>query len=108
MIFDVKIQFYQDALLESRIFLLDRKALPEGLTKVKHDLGFRGEVMLVGNPDSFAIWCDSVESWSNATFKNGCFGFFIGGRLIWSLRSTLGVDFSLLVSSPCHKRSKAP
>ena len=43
MIFDVKIQFYQDALLESRIFLLDRKALLEGLTKVKHDLGFRGK-----------------------------------------------------------------
>ncbi|AXV75255.1 hypothetical protein CJO75_23465 (plasmid) [Ralstonia solanacearum] len=32
MTIDVKIQFSQDALLEKRIFLLDRKAFPEGLT----------------------------------------------------------------------------
>ncbi|UYR09396.1 immunity 42 family protein [Ralstonia pseudosolanacearum] len=46
-----------------------------------------------------------MESWSNATFKNGCFGFFIGGRLIWSLRSTLGVDFSVLENRHCMKSS---
>ncbi|MCA7925295.1 immunity 42 family protein [Burkholderia cenocepacia] len=48
--------------------------------------------MLSGNPDTFAIWFDSVESWSTDGFKNGCFGCFIAGELIWSLRSTLGVD----------------
>ncbi|MBR8070653.1 immunity 42 family protein [Burkholderia cenocepacia] len=48
--------------------------------------------MLSGNPDTFAIWFDSVDSWSTDNFKNGCFGCFIAGELIWSLRSTLGVD----------------
>jgi hypothetical protein len=48
--------------------------------------------MLFGNPDTFAIWFDSVESWSTDSFKNGCFGCFIAGELIWSLRSTIGVD----------------
>ncbi|WP_250466662.1 Imm42 family immunity protein [Caballeronia sp. GAFFF2] len=32
--------------------------------------------MLVGNPDSFAIWCDAVDSWSTDRFKNGCFAYF--------------------------------
>ncbi|WP_322071666.1 immunity 42 family protein [Paraburkholderia bannensis] len=48
--------------------------------------------MLSGNPDTFAIWCDPVESWSTSKFQNGCLGFFIGGKLICSTRSTLGVD----------------
>lgn len=52
--------------------------------------------MLVGNPDTFAIWCDPVESWSTEQFKNGCFAYFLGGKLIWSLRSTLGVDMHAL------------
>ncbi|MEY8174848.1 immunity 42 family protein [Burkholderia multivorans] len=57
--------------------------------------------MLSGNPDTFAIWFDPVESWSTDGFKNGCLGCFIAGELIWSLRSTLGVDLhglSLLYS----------
>jgi hypothetical protein len=52
--------------------------------------------MLSGNPDSFAIWFDQVDFWSTEKFKNGCFGYFIGGTLIWSLRSTLGVDVNRL------------
>ncbi|WDR86721.1 immunity 42 family protein [Burkholderia ambifaria] len=57
--------------------------------------------MLIGNPDVFAIWCDSVESWSTDRFKNGCFSYFIGGNLIWSLNSTLGADINLLSSVNC-------
>ncbi|MBF5013146.1 immunity 42 family protein [Burkholderia pseudomultivorans] len=57
--------------------------------------------MLFGNPDVFAIWCDSVELWSTDSFKNGCFSYFIGGNLIWSLNSTLGVDINLLSSVNC-------
>jgi hypothetical protein len=52
--------------------------------------------MLSGNPDTFAIWCDAVDSWSTDRFKNGCFSYFIGGELLWSLNSTLGVDLNLL------------
>ncbi|MDS0793016.1 immunity 42 family protein [Burkholderia pseudomultivorans] len=57
--------------------------------------------MLFGNPDVFAIWCDSVELWSTDHFKNGCFSYFIGGNLIWSLNSTIGVDINLLSSVNC-------
>jgi hypothetical protein len=52
--------------------------------------------MLSGNPDTFAIWCDAVESWSTDRFKNGCFAYFIGGEILCSLNSTLGVDLNLL------------
>lgn len=52
--------------------------------------------MLSGNPDTFAIWYDQVDSWSTDNFKNGCFGYFIAGELIWSLGSTLGVDIHRL------------
>lgn len=57
--------------------------------------------MLSGNPESFAIWCDAVESWSDENFQNGCFGYFIGGNLIYSSRSTLGVDLEKLSTSYC-------
>lgn len=57
--------------------------------------------MLVGDPDFFAIWCDPVDSWSTNNFKNGCFSYFIGGDLVWSLDSTIGVDVNLLSSLPC-------
>lgn len=57
--------------------------------------------MLVGNPETFAIWCDSVDSWSTDRFKNGCFSYFIGGELLWSLDSTLGVDLNLLSGVNC-------
>lgn len=52
--------------------------------------------MLTGKPDTFAIWCDAVDSWSTDHFKNGCFSYFIGGELLWSLNSTLGADLNLL------------
>jgi hypothetical protein len=61
--------------------------------------------MLSGNPDTFAIWCDAVDSWSTAGFKNGCFGYFIGGKLIWSNRSTLGVDLHGLSMLHCMKNA---
>lgn len=61
--------------------------------------------MLVGNPDSFAIWCDAVDSWSTEHFKNGCFSYFIGGTLIWSLNATLDSDISLLSVMNCMKES---
>jgi hypothetical protein len=61
--------------------------------------------MLIGNPDTFAIWCDAVDSWSTDRFKNGCFSYFIGGELLWSMRSTLGVDLNLLSSLTCVKQS---
>lgn len=61
--------------------------------------------MLSGNPDSFAIWCDSVDSWSTDRFSNGCIGFFIGGHFIWSSRSTLGTDISMLLSLDCMNRA---
>ena len=61
--------------------------------------------MLIGNPDSFAIWCDPVESWSTDQFKNGCFAYFIGRNALWSLRSTLGVDFNLLTQLHCLSNS---
>ncbi|MGK8208891.1 immunity 42 family protein [Burkholderia cenocepacia] len=64
-------------------------------------LGLRGSDVLVGNPNMFAIWFDFVESWSTERFKNGCFSYFIGGNLIWSLNSTLGVDINLLSSVNC-------
>ena len=48
--------------------------------------------MLSGNPDEFAIWFDPVDSWSTDRFKNGCLGYFIGGKLILSSNSTIGVD----------------
>lgn len=57
--------------------------------------------MLSGNPGTFAIWCDAVDSWSTAGFKNGCFGYFIGDKLIWSIRSTLGVDLHRLSKLHC-------
>jgi Immunity protein 42 len=57
--------------------------------------------MLSGNPDTFAIGCDAVDSWSTAGFKNGCFGYSIGGKLIWSSRSTLGVDLHRLSKLHC-------
>jgi len=57
--------------------------------------------MLSGNPDTFAIWCDSVDSWSSGRFKNGCFGYIIGGKLIWSTRSTLTVDLEMLSRLHC-------
>jgi hypothetical protein len=61
--------------------------------------------MLSGNPDTFAIWCDAVDPWSTPAFANGCFGYFMGGRLIWSSRSTLGVDLSMLSRLHCMKNS---
>ncbi|WP_231337523.1 Imm42 family immunity protein [Paraburkholderia sprentiae] len=61
--------------------------------------------MLSGNPDTFAIWCDAVDPWSTPDFANGCFGYFMGGGLIWSGRSTLGVDLSMLSRLHCMKNS---
>lgn len=57
--------------------------------------------MLSGNPDTFAIWCDSVDSWSTDRFKNGCFSYIIGGRIVWSTRSTLAVDLGMLSQLHC-------
>ncbi|GJH25796.1 immunity 42 family protein [Caballeronia novacaledonica] len=61
--------------------------------------------MLSGNPDTFAVWCDQVDSWSTDSFKNGCFGYFIEGKLIWSLQSTLGVDLHRLSLLPVMTQS---
>jgi len=61
--------------------------------------------MLSGNPDTFAIWCDPVQSWSTDRFKNGCFAYFIGSEILWSLNSTLGVDLNLLSGLHCIKDS---
>lgn len=61
--------------------------------------------MLSGNPDTFAIWYDAVDSWSTSDFANGCFGYFMGGSLIWSDQSTLGVDLSMLSRLHCMKNS---
>ncbi len=57
--------------------------------------------MLSGKPEAFGIWCDSVDSWSTDRFKNGCLAYFIGGRLIWSLKSTLDVDWHMLTRLHC-------
>ncbi|WP_092138318.1 Imm42 family immunity protein [Cupriavidus sp. YR651] len=57
--------------------------------------------MLSGNPDTFAIWYDSVESWSTDRFKNGCFGYVIDGNLMWTTRSTIGVDLHMLAGLHC-------
>ncbi|WP_186229022.1 immunity 42 family protein [Burkholderia gladioli] len=57
--------------------------------------------MLIGNPDGFAVWYDSVDLWSTDNFKNGCFSYFIGGDLIWSLDATIDVDVNLLSSLNC-------
>ncbi|HHY6927008.1 Imm42 family immunity protein [Burkholderia ambifaria] len=61
--------------------------------------------MLSGNPHTFAIWCDAVDSWSTSAFANGCLGYFMGGRLVWSGNSTLGVDLSMLARLYCMKNS---
>jgi len=61
--------------------------------------------MLSGNPTTFAIWFDAVDAWSTDRFQNGCLGYFIDGGLIWSPRSTLGVDMYLLSKLPCMTRS---
>ncbi len=57
--------------------------------------------MLSGNPDTFAIWCDSVDFWSTDEFKNGCLGYIIAGDLVWTTRSTLGVDLHMLAGLHC-------
>ncbi|WP_246831212.1 Imm42 family immunity protein [Pandoraea sp. SD6-2] len=44
------------------------------------------------------MWFDQVDSWSNERFKNGCFGYFLGGEFVFSMKSTLGVDFYRLKS----------
>jgi hypothetical protein len=59
--------------------------------------------MLFGNPDEFSIWFDPVEQWSTERFKNGGFSYFIGGKLFWSLGSTIGDDISLLSVTNCMK-----
>lgn len=61
--------------------------------------------MLSGDPSTFAIWCDSVDSWSNEKFKNGCFGYIISGAFIWSTRSTLGDDLAGLCGLSCMSNS---
>jgi hypothetical protein len=64
--------------------------------------------MLSGDPLRFAIWCDQVDSWSpdfQPNLQNGCFGYFIGGEYIWSMRSTLGVDIYYLSQCYCMKYS---
>lgn len=61
--------------------------------------------MLSGNPDTFAIWCDPVPSWSTDHFKNGCFAYFLGGEILWTLNSTLGVDLNLLSGLHCVTNS---
>lgn len=61
--------------------------------------------MLSGNPHTFAIWCDAVESWSTPAFANGCLGYFMGGRLVWSSNSTLGVDLSMLSRLHCMRNA---
>ena len=61
--------------------------------------------MLIGDPDGFAIWLDYVDSWSTEKFKNGAFGYFLGGNLLWSLRSTLGDDVSSLEAFYCMKNN---
>lgn len=57
--------------------------------------------MLSGNPDTFAVWCDAVDAWSSERFANGCMGYFVDGRLMWSTRSTLGVDLHQLSGLHC-------
>jgi hypothetical protein len=57
--------------------------------------------MLSGDPNTFAIWFDPVESWSTDSFKNGSFAFFVGREILWSLQSTLGVDLNLLGKLHC-------
>lgn len=57
--------------------------------------------MLFGDPNTFAIWCDSVESWSSGTFKNGCFAYFLKGSLLYSTKSTIGTDLVALRRLPC-------
>ncbi|MBR8456641.1 immunity 42 family protein [Burkholderia dolosa] len=61
--------------------------------------------MLSGNPHTFAIWCDAVESWSTPAFANGCLGYFMGGKLVWSSNSTLGVDLSMLSRLHCMRNT---
>ncbi|MBR8037525.1 immunity 42 family protein [Burkholderia cenocepacia] len=61
--------------------------------------------MLSGNPHAFAIWCDAVEPWSTPEFANGCLGYFMGERLVWSSNSTLEVDLSMLSRLRCMKNS---
>ncbi|WP_406806901.1 immunity 42 family protein [Burkholderia semiarida] len=61
--------------------------------------------MIFGDPNSFAIWFDRVDSWSTPDFENGCFAFFIGKTLICSQNSTLGVDLHLLSKLHCLGKS---
>lgn len=61
--------------------------------------------MLVGDPNRFAIWFDPVETWSTERFQNGSFAYFVGGRLLWSLKSTIGVDLHMLEGLECMDKS---
>lgn len=61
--------------------------------------------MLSGNPNTFAIWFDAVEPWSTPAFANGCLGYFMGGELVWSSNSTLGVDLRMLSRLHCMQNS---
>ncbi|MDB0525054.1 immunity 42 family protein [Ralstonia solanacearum] len=61
--------------------------------------------MIFGDPDKFSIWLDAVDLWSTDRFKNGCFAYFIGGKLFWSLKSTIGADINLLSKMHCLKNS---
>jgi len=61
--------------------------------------------MIFGDPNSFSVWFDRVESWSTPDFENGCFAFFMSKTLICSQNSTLGVDLHLLSKLPCLEKS---
>ena len=36
--------------------------------------------MIFGDPYRFAVWVEYIPQWSNDSFKNGFFGFFINGN----------------------------
>ncbi|WP_199027148.1 Imm42 family immunity protein [Ralstonia sp. ASV6] len=61
--------------------------------------------MIFGTPDIFAIWYDSVEPWSTERFDNGCFGYIVNGKLMWSMNSTLSIDLYDMENLYCMNNS---
>jgi len=59
--------------------------------------------MISGDPYVFAIWFDSVDSWSTDRFKNGCLSYFLNGNIVVSTNSTIGTDVAMMEVMSCMK-----
>lgn len=66
----------------------------------KTSAALRDGGMIFGNPYEFAILVEVIPKWSDDTYKNGMFHFFIDGKMFPDevVASTLDVDLSQLLN----------